>query len=376
MRILLLPSLYIPNIGGIETFTRDLALALISKGHSVIILTKKWPSELVDEEEIDGIKVYRIFSAKTKDHYLDMNKWLKENKNKFIADIIHVIGVRRCLPIAGITLSKEMNIPIVMTIAGSEVPQEGDSFSKNIWNKNKKIIEYACKSSNAVTSFSKGLRNNILKVLPDIKVDVIYAGIELSLFNNVIPFKHNKGYILSARRLSYDKGIDILIDSFSQIHKKYDIELIVVGDGPELENLKLQVDKLNLLGSVKFFGSVTIEKLAQLLSGAILTVVPSRCEGGGLINIEAQAVGCPVVASNIGGISEYIKNGYSGILVPPEDSKKLAYAIEQILSNNKIRNKLIKNGKDFSLNFDFNLIKLKYIDFYQFVINSFNINNK
>ena len=376
MRILLLPSLYIPNIGGIETFTKDLAVSLIAKGHSVTILTKKWPVEISEKEEIDGIKVYRIFSAKTELQYSEMNEWLKKNVNNFKADIVHVIGVRRCLPVAGLILSREMNIPIIMTIAGSEVPERFDPISAKVWNDNKDIIINSCKSANAVTSFSIGLKNNFEKVVSGVKIDVLYAGIDLSVFSNIIPHKHKKNYIISARRLSYDKGVDILIDAYSKIYSNYDIDLIIAGEGPELENLKHQTKKLNLVDRVKFLGSVSIDKLAELLSGAILTVVPSRCEGGGLINIEAQAAGCPVIASDVGGISEYVADGYSGLLVPSGNSKDLSAKIEYLLNNESVRLNLIKNGKDFSSNFDFNFLVEKYVNYYKSVIDSFFINSK
>lgn len=371
MKIILLPSLYFPNIGGIEDFSKDLARNLILNGHQVLIITKKWPEDLKERDLIDGIEVLRVNSAKTKSQYADLDKWIQENKLLLEADVIHVIGVRRCLPILAIKIQKTLGIPVIMTIAGGEIPQEGDILSKKIWERDQKIIRKSLRLSAMVTSFSEGLKKNVLKVLPKVEVSVLYAGINMVIFKNIKKYiqKNKKDYIVCARRLCSDKGVDVLIDAFSLIEKKHSIDLFIIGDGPELINLKLQAKRMRLDKRIIFLKGMPLLELLKFLKGAIFTVVPSRSEGGGLINIEAQAVGCPVIASDVGGIPEYVVNGISGILVPPDNPKTLALEMNNLLSDEQKRRKLVRNGKKNCLKFSWDLLIHQYIFIYKKVIN-------
>ena len=83
---------------------------------------------------------------------------------------------------------------------------------------------------------------------------------------------------------------------------------------------------------VIFIGTIKLSRGMSLLKGAKLTVVPSLSEGGGLVNVEAQASGCPVIASRVGGIPEYVKDGESGLLFEPGNYKELAEKISLTMS--------------------------------------------
>lgn len=81
------------------------------------------------------------------------------------------------------------------------------------------------------------------------------------------------------------------------------------------------------------------------MSSAVVTVVPSRDEAFGYVNIESLAVGTPVVASNVGGIPEIIRDGIDGYLVPAEDELTLAEKLKKILSNSRIQQNMSKNAR-------------------------------
>ncbi|MDP3661748.1 MAG: glycosyltransferase family 4 protein [bacterium] len=172
-------------------------------------------------------------------------------------------------------------------------------------------------------------------------------------------------YILSLRRLVYSKGVDLLIKAFANLEECYSrMQLWIAGSGPEKKKLMALAKELRIERRVRFLGDVSLQRAVTLLRQAELTVVPSRSEGGGLVNIEAQAVGCPLVASKAGGIPEYTKDKKTALLHIINDAHDLRIKVEKLLQDDELRNSLIKNGIKFAQKFDWRNMCPKYISLY------------
>jgi len=104
------------------------------------------------------------------------------------------------------------------------------------------------------------------------------------------------------------------------------------------DKLKVGIHSVELLGNVN-------EGLVELYQRASMLVTPSLNEEFPLVNLEALSCETPVVASNVGGIGEVIKNGFNGLLVPPNDPEKLADAIRKLLRDKDLREKYGRNGR-------------------------------
>lgn len=365
-KVLFICSLYHPHVGGIETMITELACFYEKQGIESIVLTKKWPLSLEENDEFKDVKIYRVLSARTEDEFLEIINWIKINELKIKADIIHIIGVRRPLPLIGLLLSYYWNVPLVSTIAGSEIPNTGDPQTEAVWNEGKDLVKPVLESSDIVTCVSKALEKDLKKVVPNLKsVRTIYAGIDIELINSIICTETEKNYIVSLRRLIPSKGIDILIDAFKILTEKYsNMKLIIAGEGPEEENLKNLVIKLNLENKVKFIGTVSLTRSVSLLKGAVCTVVPSLSEGGSLVNVEAQAALCPVIASKVGGIPEYVDDGVSGLLFKSGNRKELAEKLKLIIEDGILKDKLIKGGVKHAEKFSWSNLGPQYINLY------------
>ena len=109
------------------------------------------------------------------------------------------------------------------------------------------------------------------------------------------------------------------------------VDLLVAGDGPERQALERQSATLGLDGRVRFLGSVPRETVLRLFRAADASVLPSAWENFPHTVVEALAVGCPVIATAVGGVPEVVRDGENGLLVPPNDSAALARGDREVL---------------------------------------------
>ncbi|MBI4058821.1 glycosyltransferase family 4 protein [Candidatus Microgenomates bacterium] len=155
--------------------------------------------------------------------------------------------------------------------------------------------------------------------------------------------------------LSKDKGIEDAIKCFSLLPPTWQFWVIGKPETAKYFNqLKRLVNKLNLSKKIKFWGYVTQAKKFTLLSRSHILVNPSVHEGWGLVNIEANSVGTPVVAYKSQGIIDSIEEGVSGILCSQNSPENLASNIVDLLANQKEYQKLQQGALRWSKNFDWN----------------------
>lgn len=371
-RILFICSLYHPHVGGAETMIREMAQFYLKQNIEVVILTKRWPTELATFEKIEGVSVYRIFSAKTDKEFIDVTIWLKNNEEKIKSDIIHVIGMRRPMPFIAQILGSYWKVPVICTVAGGDIPDKNDPYPGTVWEESKSTVYPALLACDQITCVSKAIEKDFRELFPEIsgnKIETIYAGIDIPLIASIKAKKPYKNYLYSFRRLDPTKGIHILIGAFNIIQNKFpEFHLVISGDGSERKKLENLSSKYNLNKRIHFTGQVNLLDGISLLKGAFATVVPSLSEAGGLVNIEAQAAGCPVVASRVGGIPEYVQDGVSGLLFESKNLKDLADKVKTIISNAHLRNKLIQGGIEHAKKFSWDILGPQYLALYNKVI--------
>lgn len=129
-------------------------------------------------------------------------------------------------------------------------------------------------------------------------------------------------------RLTAQKGIDSFIEAAHRVRAVHaDACFLVVGSGPLAETFELQAEALGLNGAVQFLGYQA--EVAPILGASDVVVLPSRAEGLPLVLLEALAASRPVVASRVGGIPDIVRDGETGLLIPPNSPEHLA---EQVLA--------------------------------------------
>ena len=146
-------------------------------------------------------------------------------------------------------------------------------------------------------------------------------------------------------KLTDFKGVDVLLDSAS-MYEDDDTLTLISGDGKLRGSLEEQAKSLNL-ENVRFLGNQPQTVLKDIYNIADVSCVPSRREPFGLVAAEAMACGTPVIATNEGGLPDFI-NEKVGTLVPVDDPKQLSFAVKQVVNGEKVfdRDAIAKEAQD------------------------------
>jgi glycosyltransferase involved in cell wall biosynthesis len=199
------------------------------------------------------------------------------------------------------------------------------------------VVRTALSSADALTVLSE-IAFKKVQYLTGRSADLIPFGVNVNQFRPAIRNEDGKFRIGTIRTLTEKYGVEYLIRAFAILYPKHsNIHLKIVGDGKLRDNLEQLCVNLNISDRVKFHGYVNQkaepEKYYQILSGLDVFVIPSilDSETFGVAAVEASACGLPVIASDIGGLTEVVRHNETGIIVPPKDAEGIANAIGSLL---------------------------------------------
>lgn len=221
----------------------------------------------------------------------------------------------------------------------------------NIYTRDKKIHRriinsVLAKFTDKIVAVSEEVKKDILKYdrIPEDKIEVIYNGIDPDIFSNEFDkenIKKSLGIDLKAPvigtvgRLTMQKGQIYLLEAISKIKDKFPhIKVLIVGDGPLMENLKNYTKSSGISENVIFTGSR--RDVTALLSIMDIFVFPSLWEGLPNALIEAMAAGKAIIASDLKPIREVLDSKKTGILIPPTNSDAIAESIELLLKDRNL----------------------------------------
>ncbi len=157
--------------------------------------------------------------------------------------------------------------------------------------------------------------------------------------------------VLFVGRLIPRKGLGYLVKAAKHVvAERKDTLFVLVGNGPLRNSLEAEVAQANLKRNFVFLGDVSEEELPQVYRCADVFALPSIQEGQGIVLLEAQASGKPVVAFNVSGVAEAMRTGETGLLVKPADSEALADALLKLLSDTVLQEKMGVAGREFVRN--------------------------
>ncbi|RJP84778.1 MAG: glycosyltransferase family 1 protein [Desulfobacteraceae bacterium] len=347
MNILLLNYEFPPIGGGAGKATHNLARELAGLGHKVDVLTSRLKSQPA-KEALDGFTVYRVMSWRKGIHDCGFRgaltyvifaifKFLQlTRKNKY--DVIHYFfglptGFLSLLP------GPQGKTPYILSLRGSDVPGY-DQYNKTLERIHGLLAPLTRKiwrNAEQVIALSGSLKATALLTAPSQKIRVIPNGVD-ALFLSPLRFsdREQNGFkMIAVARLVERKGLQDVIKALAQLQAP-DISLLIVGTGNYEKKLKKLCDDLFLQGRVSFYGFCHPRELPELLVQNNVFILTSLAESFGTAFAEAMACGLPVIASNTGGIPDFV-NSENGILVEPGNIDQIKTAILKMKSSPDLR---------------------------------------
>ena len=328
MRIGMLADGYLPHVSGI---TNHIVLSkdyFEKQGHEVFIFTFG-----DDDYEDDDEFVIRSpgLPLSNTGFYINVRYSLKAQRVLRTMDIVHVhhpflsgrLALRYCKP---------RNIPVVFTnhtrydlYAQAYVPALPEGISETFL---KTYLSSFGESCDLVIAPSPGVREVLRRFGVTERVEVVPNGVDLSPFccetepieRSTFGFAENDILLTYTGRLGPEKNLPFLLRAFAGIAKSFDnVNLLIVGGGPEYDNLVDRVNYMGITDRVHFTGLVSYADLPRYLVSADAFVTASVTEVHPLSVIEAQAAGLPVVGIQSPGVGDIIQDGVNGFLAQEED---------------------------------------------------------
>lgn len=382
MRIAFFTNCYKPLINGVVTSIVYLKEAYEKKGHQTYIFAPK-VEDYIDQEK--NIFRYRSINLTNKVKYpiaIPLSFKAKKVITEFNPDLIH-IHHPFVLSSVAIMYSKQLGIPKILTIHTqydqyayyvAPLPQK---LTQEVI---KKIVSNLADKTDCITTPSESMKVLIKNYGIKNRIEVIPNAIKLSTFrekNELECLKISKRYnlkedekiILFVGRLATEKNIDKIIKALGII-KKHGIsktKLLIVGNGPARDELTHLVQALGVEEEVIFCGEVNYEEIRYYYKIADVFTMASASESFGIVTIEALASGLPVLAVKAPGAMYILTDGFDGLLTD-DNIEHFAKALEKIIRDPELRERLSKGALKTSAKYSINMISERMLNLYREII--------
>lgn len=332
-----------PQAGGAEVHLQEILSRIASQGNQVTLLCCSFEGA-AKEEHSNGIRIIRCGSRYTFNLALPfvLKPLLKEgqydiviediNKIPFYTPLLHNLPLLVIVPhLFATTIFKEINFILGLYIYLSEKP------IPHIYRNRKFMVISESTKEDLV---KRGIKSE--------NISIVKCGIDHNFYKPGLT-KYPFPAVIYVGRIRKYKSIQHLILAFGLVLQRIpNAKLMIVGDGDYLLNLKKLAKKLNLEEKIEFTGYVSQQEKVERLQKSNVAVCPSLKEGWGLTNIEANACGTSVIASNVPGLKDSVINGKTGLLFGYGDIKDLADKIADVLSNQELQMRLVQGGLEWA----------------------------
>ncbi len=364
MKILHVCNHFYPNVGGIETYVKELSKNLIKLGHTsdVLCLDTKYKGSLLPREEVvEGIKVFRTGCLDLKFYKLAPHvlKYVKDY------DIVHVHAVSFFTDFFSLTKPLHKK-PLVLSTHGGIFHTKKIMPLKNAyffgWEK------MILKNFDQIFAHSVNDKELFSKIAPDNKINLIPYSLYFADYQ--VPRRFTKNSMLFVGRMGKNKRIDRLISVLKNVSDKInDATLVLVGEYLKDDKGLLSMAKsLGVENKIISLGPKYGRDLIKIYASANIFVSAADYEGFGISVLEAMAAGCPVVVNDIRAFRNFVTHGKTGYIIDYTEEKEAADSIIEILGSNL--EKISSEGRKYAKSYDWSIGASQAIEVYKNIITS------
>jgi N-acetyl-alpha-D-glucosaminyl L-malate synthase BshA len=336
-----------PTYGGSGVVATELGKELAARGHEVHFISYALPIRLTVTERIYFHEVevltYPLFEYPPYDLVLATK--MAEVMTRYELDLLHVhyaIPHSISAYLAKMMMTDRV-VPFVTTLHGTDITLVGNDRSYL------PITRFGIEQSDAVTAVSEYLRRRTVEefqirrpiaVVPNF-VDCNVYGQNTDKGRRDKFAEPNEAILIHISNFRPVKRVEDVIEIFSRVRKRVPARLLMVGDGPERPKAEWLAGTHGIAEDVLFLGKQN--DMSQFLSVADILLLPSELESFGLVALEAMACEVPVIATNVGGVPEVVRNGVDGLLFPVGDVTAMAEGCLSILGD---RGRRVEMGRE------------------------------
>ncbi len=355
----------------------QLGLGLAQMGHEVHFISRTRPFKLLEGcknvffhrvEPID----YPLFSDPL--YTFSLTAKIVEVAEKYELDVVHAhysIPHSLCAYLA--CEISTIKFPTITTIHGTDVTVVGQD--KPLYPLN----QFSINKSTRVTTVSAFQRDYIKDNFEITKpIEVIHNFIDLDEFspeNRCLDVRRTLAHddekvVMHVSNFRAIKNSKAVIRAFDKALASVNARLVLLGSGPDIDAIKLECQRLEIIDKVNFMGDIT--HVESYLANADCIIQPSYKESFSMVVLEAMACAVPTISSNIDGIPEVVEEGVTGFMADPDDVKSLSGYLVQLLTDSKLQNMMGKKGRVRAANLFNPEEKIsQYISIYQSAITEF-----
>ena len=366
-RILIFSTTYYPRfVGGAEVAIKEITDRLDQADFEFDMVTVRFDRDLPKVEKIGNINIYRLgwtgkrnVSSTALPFYLSLNKYafvalglfkaLRLNKTRNYYATWSIMASYNSFAAVLFKLIKP-KIPFILTL------QEGDPIkfierrALPLWP----LFKLIFRKADYIQTISTFLADWAEKMGAKCPVQVVPNGVDYDLFakpissdsrkhlRNALGFDDNDIVLVTTSRLVKKNAVNDIIDSLQYLDPKF--KLLIIGNGPNEANIKSQISNLKVDHRVVLKGFIPNQSLPSYLQSSDIFVRPSLSEGLGISFLEAMAAGIPVITTAVGGITDFIRDGETGLVCEVNNPKSIAQKVDKLNKDREAREYIVQNS--------------------------------
>lgn len=379
MRIGMMADVYTPHVSGITNYIALNKRFLEKIGHEVFVFALGDLDYQDDEPNVIRSPGLPLLET---GYYISLGYGPEARRLVRTMDVVHVhhpflsgsLALRYCRP-RGIPiiftnhtrydLYAQAYLPILPGVIGETALEA--------------YLPSFCRSCDLVVAPSAGIRDVLIRFGVESFIDVVPNGVDLRPFRQVpqpidraeYGFSKKDVVLIYIGRLGPEKNLPFLLRSFAGAAQAFEnIALLLVGDGPERDNLEDQVRHMNIASRVRFTGMVPYDNVPRYLAMADAFVTASVTEVHPFSVIEAMAAGLPVLGIQSPGVGDTVEDGVTGFLIQGEDLAAFTAKMARMVSEHEYRHSMGERARDEASSYSIERTTQMMVDRYQKVVDN------